>query len=110
MDLREQLKNLFPEHQETVEASNNAINKNEFEITNDVLVCKFEKRHGKATTIIDGYDASPDDFKLLAKSIKEKFSVGGSIKNGSIILQGNYRDQIMNYLNQIGFKTKRVGG
>lgn len=42
--------------------------------------------------------------------IKQQFSVGGGIKEHSIILQGHFRDQIMDFLKQQGFKTKRVGG
>ena len=48
--------------------------------------------------------------KKIARSIKQKFSVGGSVKNNSIIIQGNFRDEIMKHLSVIGFKVKRVGG
>ncbi len=109
MDLKDQLKQLFPEHEPEIQ-TNESNEKLSFEITKDVLICKFEKRHGKATTIIEGYEGDDTDYKLLAKQIKEKFSVGGSVKNQQIILQGNFRDQVMNYLKSIGFKTKRVGG
>ena len=50
------------------------------------------------------------NFKLLAKEIKTKLSVGGTFKDNSIIIQGDYRDKIMIILKEKGFKTKRVGG
>ena len=50
------------------------------------------------------------DFKILAKEIKTKLSVGGSFKNESIIIQGDYRDKIMEILQNKGFSVKRVGG
>ena len=44
------------------------------------------------------------------KEIKTKLSVGGTYKDGAIIIQGDYRDKIMKLLQDKGFKTKRVGG
>ena len=50
------------------------------------------------------------DFKILAKEIKTKLSVGGSFKDDKIIIQGDFRDTIMKMLKDKGFKVKRVGG
>ena len=47
---------------------------------------------------------------FLAKEIKKLLSVGGSFKNEQIIIQGDYRDKIMGFLKNKGFKVKRVGG
>ena len=48
--------------------------------------------------------------KKLAKEIKTKLSVGGSYKDDKIIIQGDYRNEIMEILKAKGFKVKRVGG
>ena len=108
MDLNEQLKNLFPDHV----ASNEPVTekKQELWLQEEPLICKYEKRKGKAITIIEGYTGADSDFKQLAKEIKQLFSVGGSFKNEQIIIQGDYRDKIMKFLQNKGFKTKRVGG
>ncbi|MGY0426575.1 MAG: translation initiation factor [Polaribacter sp.] len=74
------------------------------------LLCYYEKRKGKPITIIEGYNGATSDFKILAKEIKTKLSVGGSFKDHKIIVQGNFRDQIMMMLKEKGFKVKRVGG
>jgi translation initiation factor 1 len=74
------------------------------------MICKYEKRKGKPTTIIEGYTGADSDFKRLAKEIKKMLSVGGSFKNEQIIIQGDYRDKIMDFLKNKGFKVKRVGG
>ena len=75
------------------------------------LLCKYEKRKGKPNTIIEGFEKiKKEEIKLIAKSIKQKFSVGGSIKGYSIIIQGNIRDDIMNFLSSMGYKVKRIGG
>jgi len=109
MDLQDQLKNLFPDDVPLPEEENEIENK-ELWIQDDPMICKFEKRKGKPTTIIEGYTGSDDDFKILAKELKTKLSVGGSFKDDSIIIQGDYRDKIMTILKEKGFKVKRVGG
>lgn len=110
MDLQDQLKKLFPEHQ----PSNEPDVPEQFEHTLFIqaapMICKYEKRKGKATTIIDGYEGSEEDFKILAKELKTTLSVGGTFKDNAIIIQGDYRDKIMSLLKDKGFKVKRVGG
>mmetsp|Transcript_2548 Transcript_2548/g.3034 ORF Transcript_2548/g.3034 Transcript_2548/m.3034 type:complete len:108 (+) Transcript_2548:419-742(+) len=107
MDLKDQLKNLFPEHQET---ETPVAKKSNIWMQKDPIICKYEKRKGKPITILEGYTGATSDFKILAKEIKTKLSVGGSFKDDKIIIQGDYRDKIMTMLKDKGFKVKRVGG
>jgi translation initiation factor 1 len=109
MDLQDQLKNLFPDHVASPEEKTPEMEQ-ELYVQNEPMICKFEKRKGKPTTIIEGYEGANEDFKLLAKEIKIKLSVGGTFKDDSIIIQGDYRDKIMTILKDKGFKVKRVGG
>lgn len=110
MDLHEQLKNLFPDHIPSNEPDAVEETEHTLFIQKEPMICKYERRKGKATTIIEGYEGSEDDFKVLAKELKTKLSVGGTFKDGAIIIQGDYRDKIMNLLKDKGFKVKRVGG
>lgn len=109
MDLKDQLKNLFPDHVSS-EPEQEISNENQIWLQDEPLLCKYEKRKGKPTTIIAGYTGADEDFRKLAKELKTKLSVGGTFKNDEIILQGDYRDQIMSMLKTKGFKVKRVGG
>lgn len=110
MDLQDQLKNLFPDHQpsETPQESQDA--QEGIWVQDEPLLCKYEKRKGKPITIIDGYSGATEDFKQLAKELKTTLGVGGSFKNEQIIIQGDYRNQIMEMLKEKGFQVKRVGG
>jgi translation initiation factor 1 len=110
MDLQDQLKKLFPDHEVSNEPEELIEKNHELLVQKEPMICKFEKRKGKPTTIIEGYEGTEEDFKLLAKELKTKLSVGGTFKDDSIIIQGDYRDKIMKLLQDKGFKTKRVGG
>lgn len=107
MSLQDQLKNLFPEYQfeEPIQEE-----KSDVWLQDEPLLCKYEKRKGKPITIIDGYNGAAEDFKKLAKEIKTTLSVGGTFKGEKIIIQGDYRDRIMELLKNKGFEVKRVGG
>lgn len=110
MDLQDQLKNLFPDHKFEEDPNSNPEEADGLWIQDEALACKFEKRNGKPITLIDNYTGTKEDFKELAREIKTALGVGGSIKNEQIIIQGDYRPQIMKLLKDRGFKVKRVGG
>lgn len=109
MDLQDQLKNLFPDHIPEESPEDNR-EKPAYWLQDDPIICKYEKRKGKPITILEGYNGAESDFKKLAKDLKTFLGVGGSFKNESIIIQGDYRDKIMDFLKDHGFSVKRVGG
>ena len=91
MDLRDQLKNLFPEHKE----QDIEMPEEKFEQKNP-LICKFEKkgRNGKPVTLIEGFEGTEEELKQISKKIKTTLGIGGSEKDGIIVIQGDNRDKI----------------
>lgn len=105
--LKDQLKNLFPEHEISEEKKSKESN---VWLQDEPLICKYEKRRGKPITLIENYNGAQKDFKILTREIKHLLSVGGSFKDEKIIIQGDFRNEIMVFLKEKGFRVKRVGG
>lgn len=74
------------------------------------LEAHFSKkgRNGKIVTLIKGFAGTDEDLQALAKMLKTKCGVGGSAKDGEIIIQGNFRDKIIEILKKEGYTVKRV--
>lgn len=69
-----------------------------------------KNRGGKTATLVKNFIGSEDDLNDLGKMLKSACGVGGSVKDGEIIIQGEKRDKVMQILEKKGYKVKRVGG
>ncbi len=69
-----------------------------------------KQRGGKKVTLITGFVGKTDDLKDLGKLLKTKCGVGGSAKDGEILVQGDFRDKIVELLKNEGYKVKKSGG
>lgn len=69
-----------------------------------------KKRKGKSVTLVTGFVGSNDDLKDLGKLLKSKCGVGGTVKDGEILIQGDFCNRAMEILKNEGYKVKRSGG
>jgi len=65
---------------------------------------------GKVATVISNYIGNEADLETLGKQLKTKCGVGGTVKDGLIMIQGEQREKVMSFLQTMGYKTKRKGG
>lgn len=67
-----------------------------------------KKRAGKSVTLITGFEGAEEDLQALGKQLKTKCGVGGSAKDGEILIQGEYKEKVADFLRQWGYKVKVI--
>ena len=65
---------------------------------------------GRVATVVRGFVGSDDDLSALGKELKKSCGVGGTAKDGEIIIQGDHRDRVVDLLTKAGYQCKKAGG
>ena len=80
-------------------------------VNQQTLYVSIERlKGGKMATVISNFIGSELDLEALGKQLKTKCGVGGTVKDGLIMIQGEQRDKVIGFLGTMGYKTKRKGG
>ena len=69
-----------------------------------------KQRAGKPVTVVEGFDGPAMELLALGKRLKASCGVGGSVKEGCVLVQGDQREKVLGLLDKEGFRTKRKGG
>ncbi len=72
------------------------------------VILETKHRAGKTVTIVYGFEGKEDDMNALGKALKNHCGTGGSVKDGEIIIQGDHRQKVFQYLKQKGYNKAKL--
>ena len=92
-----------PESQENVKSKDTDCQSQPLTVVTDK-----KGRNGKIATIIEGFTIPQEKVENLARDLKQKFGVGGSVRDGEILIQGDHKAKVVQFLKEQNFKTRTL--
>jgi len=74
------------------------------------VACERKQRAGRPTTVVEGFEGTEGELEALGRALKKRCGVGGAVKDGAVLVQGDHRPAVIAWLESAGFKAKRKGG
>jgi translation initiation factor 1 len=111
-DWKDQLKMVYSTNPDLNQAEENTHEESSIPANQQDLRVMLDrkKRKGKSVTLITGFIGPEEELKDLGKELKMKCGVGGTVKDGEILIQGDFREKILEILKKKNFKVKKSGG
>lgn len=95
-----------PEVQEENKTPENPSDNQTYQKEPLTIVTDRKGRNGKTATIIEGFTIPQKEVEEIARKLKQKLDVGGSVREGEILIQGDHKANVVNFLKNLNFKTK----
>lgn len=74
------------------------------------VIIDRKNRSGKTVTLVTGFRGTQDELESMGKMLKTRCGVGGTVKNGKILIQGDLGERILQILRETGYRAKKSGG